>query len=260
FGQDINELRKLGDTIEGAIEKTPGLVDVIVTGKVGAPQTDVQVDAAAAARLGLTSADVLTQVQDALLGGIATQVREGDRLVDIRVRLSDPFRLNPNKIGELPIIGSANTASKTLPLSALASIVTEPGDSEISRENQQRYVTVEGGVENRDLGSVIKDIQAKLKDIHPPTGYTIELGGTYESQQQAFAQLLLIMGLGIVLVYFVLLVQFRSWVQPFTIFTAVPLSLFGVASALWITHTSLNVSSFMGMILLIGLVVKNGII
>jgi multidrug efflux pump subunit AcrB len=88
----------------------------------------------------------------------------------------------------------------------------------------------------------------------------VDLGGTYESQQQAFSQLLLIMALGIVLVYFVLVVQFRSWIQPVTIFTAIPLSLFGVVFALWITKSNINVSSFMGVILLIGLVVKNGII
>jgi multidrug efflux pump subunit AcrB len=107
---------------------------------------------------------------------------------------------------------------------------------------------------------VVKDIQFKLAHISPPSGYNFILGGTYASQQQAFSQLLLIMALGIVLVYFVLVVQFRSWAQPIIIFTAIPLSLFGVVLGLWLTKTTLNVSSFMGIILLVGLVVKNGII
>jgi multidrug efflux pump subunit AcrB len=250
----------LGETINDAVEKIPGLVDLIVTGQAGASQTDVQVDPAEAGRVGLTRADVLSQVHDALLGGISTQVRQADRLVDVRVRLNDPVRTNPANLTQIPILGSGASAGKTLPLSALATISVVPGESSISRENQQRYISVNGNVERRDLGSVIRDIQAKLSNITPPAGYTIDLGGTYDSQQQAFSQLLLIMGLGIVLVYFVLVVQFRSWVQPVTIFTAIPLSLFGVVLALWLTNTSLNVSSFMGLILLIGLVVKNGII
>ena len=257
FGQEITILRGIGKAINDAIEKIPGLVDLIVTGQAGAPQTDVKVDPAAAGRLGLATADVMTQVQDALLGGIATQVRQGDRLVDVRVRLNDVVRQNPTNLAQVPIIGSGG---QILPLGALAKLSVVAGESEITRENQQRYIAVKGNVEGRDLGSVIKDIQSKLQSITVPPGYSFDLGGTYKSQQQAFSQLLLIMALGIVLVYFVLVMQFRSWMQPIAIFTAIPLSLFGVAFALWITGTTLNVSSFMGVILLVGLVVKNGII
>lgn len=258
FGQELSALRQLGETINGAIEKIPGIVDLIVTGQAGAPQTSIKVDPAVAGQLGLTTQDVLTQVQDALQGNVATQVRQADRLVDVRVRLIDRLRNDPNKLSQIPILGSGNV--KALPLNAVANISFGPGEGEITRENQRRYISVNGNVEGRDLGSTVKAVQAKLAQIHPPTGYTIDLGGTYASQQKAFSQLLLIMALGIVLVYFVLVIQFRSWIQPVTIFTAIPLSLFGVALALWLTNTSLNVSSFMGIILLVGLVVKNGII
>jgi CzcA family heavy metal efflux pump len=260
FGQELPVLRQLGQRINDAVEKTPGLVDLIVTGQAGAAQTDIQVDSSEAARIGLTKADVLAQVHDALLGGISTQIRQADRLVDVRLRLNDRLRADPAKLSQIPIIGSGASAGKILPLGAIANISLVPGEGAITRENQQRYVSVNGNVENRDLGSVVADIQKKISTIAPPPGYNIDLGGTFLSQQTAFSQLLLIMTLGIVLVYFVLVVQFRSWAQPLTIFTAIPLSLFGVVLALWLTKMTFNVSSFMGVILLVGLVVKNGII
>ena len=260
FGQETQTSRRLGEDINDAIEKIPGIVDLIVAGQPGASQTDVQVDQSEAARMGLTRADVLSQVHDALLGGIATQIRQGDRLIDVRVRLNDPLRIDPSNLAAIPILGSGVASGKILPLNALATLAVVPGEGAITRENQQRYIAVTANVDKRDLGSVIKDIQDRLKTISAPAGYSIDLGGTYESQQKAFSQLLLIMGLGIMLVYFVLVVQFRSWVQPVTIFTAIPLSLFGVVLALWLTKSTLNVSSLMGVILLVGLVVKNGII
>lgn len=260
FGADIGQLRKIGESIGDLVGKVPGVVDMIVTGQAGSSQTDVQVDQSEAGRIGLTRADVLAQVHDALLGGISTQVRQGDRLIDVRVRLNDRLRADPTNLGHIPILGSGIGANKVLPLNAIAKLSLTPGEGAISRENQQRYIAVTANVEKRDLGSVIRDIQNKLKSIKAPPGYNVELAGTYESQQTAFSQLLLIMGLGIVLVYFVLVVQFRSWIQPLTIFTAIPLSLFGVVLALSLTKMSLNVSSFMGVILLVGLVVKNGII
>ncbi len=260
FGDELPVLREVAESIDKAIEKIQGLVDLIVTGQPGGPQLTIKVDPAEAGRLGLTIQDVLTQVQDALQGNIATQVRMNDRLVDVRVNLIDKLRTNPNKLAQIPIVGTKAGVTRPLPLSAVASIKLLPGEGAITRENQRRYVAVNGNVEGRDLGSAVKDVKSKLSHITTPSGYTAELSGTYANQQQAFSQLLLIMALGIVLVYFVLVVQFRSWMQPLTIFTAIPLSLFGVVLGLWLTKTTLNVSSFMGVILLVGLVVKNGII
>jgi multidrug efflux pump subunit AcrB len=117
-----------------------------------------------------------------------------------------------------------------------------------------------GNVEGRDLGSVINAISTRLAALKVPPSCRIVLGGTYESEQDSFHQLLLISALGIILVYLVLVIQFRSFVQPLCIFTAIPISISGAAFALWITKTTLNVSSIMGLILLVGLVVKNGII
>ncbi|WP_218082792.1 efflux RND transporter permease subunit [Anthocerotibacter panamensis] len=257
FGEDPQVLRTLAAQVEERIQDTPGLVDLVTTGRVGAPQLDVRVDPVRAGRLGLDVAGVESQVQDALLGGIATQVRQADRLIDVRVRLLDQVRRDPAQLAQVPIVSSSGT---TLPLSAMATVTPRTGEGEITRENQQRYVSLAANLEGRDLGSVVQDIQQRVKDFTLPAGYTLTVGGLYASQQEAFGQLLVVLGLGILLVYLVLVVQFRSLRQPLAIFTAIPLALFGVVLALWITGTPLNISSFMGIILLVGLVVKNGII
>jgi multidrug efflux pump subunit AcrB len=147
-----------------------------------------------------------------------------------------------------------------LPLDAVAGLKKTSGELEIYCENQQRYVSVQGSLEQRDLGSALQEIREKLSRLHLPNGYTMQYAGLYETQQQSFTELLLVLALAIVLVYLLLVIQFRSLVQPLAIFSAIPLALFGVIAALTWTNTPLNVSSFMGVILLIGLVVKNGII
>ncbi len=257
FGEDPLILRKLAAQAEEKIKDTSGLVDLVTTGRVGAPQIDIQVDSQQAGRIGLTAAEVTTQVQNSLLGGIATQLRQADRLIDVRVRLLDSVRRDPQQLAQVPIIGANG---QVLPLSALATLTSNAGEGEISRENQQRYVSLKANLEGRDLGSAVQEVRGKLAGLKLPAGYTLVLGGLYASQQETFGQLLAVLGLAIVLVYLVLVVQFRSFSQPLAIFTAIPLALFGVVVALWLTHTPINVSSFMGIILLIGLVVKNGII
>jgi CzcA family heavy metal efflux pump len=257
FGENPAVLRTLATQAEERIKDTPGLVDLVTTGRIGAPQLDIRVDPRQAGRIGLTAAEVTTQVQNALLGGIPTQVRQADRLIDVRVRLLDTIRNDAQQLPQVPIIG---TNGEVLPLSALATLTPTAGEGEISRENQQRYVSLKANLEGRDLGSAVQEVQGKLAALKLPAGYSLVLGGLYASQQDAFAQLLSVLALAIVLVYLVLVVQFRSLSQPLAIFTAIPLALFGVVVALWGTGTPLNVSSFMGIILLIGLVVKNGII
>src|SRR5262249_50927994 len=122
------------------------------------------------------------------------------------------------------------------------------------------YVSVEGELGARDMGSVVKDIQKRLSELTLPVGYRATLAGLYASQQEAFGQLLSVLLLGCLLVYVLMVIQFRSLLQPIAIFSAFRLAFFGVVFLLWITGTALNVSSFMGIIMLVGLVVKNGII
>ncbi|MEH2247940.1 efflux RND transporter permease subunit [Nostoc sp.] len=257
FGENPAILRNLKDQVESRINKISGLVDLASSGGVILPQLDLHVNPTQAGQLGLTESEVAQQVQDALFGRIATQIRQGDRLVDVRVHLLDTVRRDPQQLNQIPIVGTNGT---TLPLSAVATIKPTTGEEAILRENQQRYISFTAGVEKRDLSSVVRDIKNKLVGLKLPQGYILSVGGLIASQQQSFSQLLLVMSLGVLLVYLVLVLQFRDFLEPLVIFTTIPLALLGVVLGLWFTKTPLNVSSFMGIILLVGLVVKNGII
>ena len=257
FGDDRQTLQRLSDKVRGQMSKVKGLVDVAASGAVEIPQLNLDINSVQAGQLGLTKSDVAQQVQDAVLGTVATQLRQGDRLIDVRVRLNKAVQQNSEAVAQIPIVGTNNTI---LPLSAVAKITTVTAAEEILRENLQRYVSIDANLQGIDLGSAVKQIKQQVSAVKLPSGYSLEIGGLYASQQQAFNQLLLVLVLALLLVYIVLVMQFRSFWQPLVIFTAVPLALIGVIVGLWLTQIPLNVSSFMGIILLIGLVVKNGII
>lgn len=257
FGEDREAIRSVGETIEAKLKNVHGLVDLALTSQDSAPQFDIKVDPLRAGRLLLTPLDVTDQVKAAFLGQVATQMRQGDKFVDVRVRLPDKIRFNPAMIGHLQILGKNGAV---LPLEAIAAISQINAEVEILREHQQRYVSVEASIEGRDLGSVIDEIRTALKAIKPPAGVSVTIGGIYLSQQESFQQLLLVLLLATALVYLMMVIQFRSFRQPLSILLVLPLGMLGVELALIGTGTPLNVSSFMGMILLVGLVVKNGII
>ncbi len=257
FGEDREAIRSVAETIEAKLKTVQGLVDLALTSQDSAPQFDIQVDPLRAGRLLLTPLDVTDQVKAAFLGQVATQMRQGDKFVDVRVRLPDKIRFNPARIGQLQIFGKNGAV---LPLNAIATISQINAEVEILREHQQRYVSVEASIEGRDLGSTIDEIRTVLKPIKLPTGVSITIGGIYLSQQESFQQLLLVLLLATALVYLMMIIQFRSFRQPLSILLVLPLGMLGVELALLGTGTPLNVSSFMGLILLVGLVVKNGII
>jgi multidrug efflux pump subunit AcrB len=187
---------------------------------------------------------------------VATDLRLLDRRVPVRVRLEDSFRFDPTRLPETLIRSSEGSL---VPLSSLAHTMRANGQSELLRENLRQMALVSGRLEGRDLGSAVNEIQSRLKDLKLPVGYTYEIGGQRESQQQAFRELLMVFGLAIVLVFTILIVHFRAWLPAALILLAAPLSLGGAFLPLVLTGTELNVSAAMGMILLIGLVVKNGI-
>ena len=257
FGEDRAAIRSVAETIEAKLKNVHGLVDLALTSQDSAPQFDIKVDPLRAGRLLLTPLDVTDQVKTAFLGQVATQMRQGDKFVDVRVRLPDKIRFNPAMIGQLQILGKNGAV---LPLNSIATISQINAEVEILREHQQRYVSVEASIEGRDLGSTIEEIRTVLKPMTLPTGVSITIGGIYLSQQESFQQLLLVLILATALVYLMMIIQFRSFLQPLSILLVLPLGMLGVELALIGTSTPLNVSSFMGLILLVGLVVKNGII
>ncbi len=256
FGDDSDRLNKIADDLGPQLQKVQGLVDYKGPRR-GNPELVINVDPALAEHVGLTVDQVSAQVQSGLLGNSSTDFRMSDRLIPIRVRYPNAFRGDENNIRQFPII-AANR--QVVPLQSLGTISQERGQNELQRENQRLMVVLTGRLENRDLGSAISDVKKVLAGYKFPVGYTYEIGGQYESQQSSFRDLLSVLALALAAVFTVLVIQFRAFLPALVIMSAAPLSLIGVFLLLLITNTPLNVSSFMGIILMVGLVVKNGII
>jgi CzcA family heavy metal efflux pump len=256
FGSSMAVLAQAADEIGAKIQKIPGIVDYKGILK-GNPEIVFHVDSALAGRLGLTVDQVSQQVSAGLLGLTQTSFREADRTVGIRVRFPDGFRMDYANIRQYPIV----TASKQIvPLGSIAQVEEVRGATQLNRENQRLMAALTARLENRDLGSTIRDVQRVMHEVRLPLGCTYEIGGQYESQQSSFRDLLRVLCLALAAVFSVLVMQFRSFHPALIILSAAPLSLLGVFAMLELTGTPLNVSSFMGIILMMGLVVKNGII
>jgi multidrug efflux pump subunit AcrB len=256
FGSSMPVLESLAEEIGPKIQQIPGIVDFRSIQK-GNPEIVLQVDPAQAARLGLAVDQVSQQVSAGLLGLTETELREADRTVGIRVRFPDLFRYNFENVRQFPIV----TPNKQIvPLSAIARVEQVQGENQLLRENQRLMADLTARLENRDLGRAIRDLKRVLSKIQFPVGTTYEIGGLYESQQNTFRELLSVLALSLAAVFIVLVIQFRAFAPALIIMSAAPLSLLGVFAMLLLTGTALNVSSFMGIILMVGLVVKNGII
>ena len=255
FGDDPEQLEKLAEPVEGILEKTDGVVDVVGMQR-GNPELTWNIDPVAAGHVGMTIEQVADQMQAAWLGEVQTDLRLLDRRVPVRVRLDDRYRFDPAHLAETMIHAPGGAL---VPVSSLAKATRANGQSELLRENLRQMAVVSASLEGRDLGSAVDEIKTKLADLKLPVGYTVEIGGQYASQQQAFRELLMVFGIAAVLVFTILVIQFRAWAPAILILLAAPLSLGGALLLLAVTGTDLNVSSAMGIILLIGLVVKNGI-
>jgi multidrug efflux pump subunit AcrB len=255
FGDDPDRLATLAEPVEAMLNKVDGVVDVVGV-QHGNPEVTWTVDPIAAGRYGLTVEQVADQMEGNWLGEVATDLRLADRTVPVRVRLPDAFRFDPSK---LPSTQIRTAEGKPFPVSEVARMSRANGQSELRRENLRPMAAVSGRLEGRDLGSAIADVRANLETLKLPIGYTYEIGGQYEAQRQAFRELLMVFALAVVLVFTILVVHFRAWLPATLILLAAPLSLGGALLLLWLTGTELNISSAMGLILLVGLVVKNGI-
>lgn len=257
FGDDVTALDQIADEVGDKIQKIPGIVDFKGIQK-GNPEIVFHVDPTRAGHVGMNVDLITQQVSAGLLGETETTLRQGDRTIDIRVRFPDNFRYNYSDITQFPIV---TPAKQVVPLESLATVERVQGENQLLRENQRLMVSLTARLdENHDLGSVMSEVQKMMGGIHIPTGMTYEIGGQYEAQQQSFRELLTVLGLALAAVFTVLVIQFKTFRPALIMISAAPLSLVGVFGMLLVTGTPLNVSSFMGIILMIGLVVKNGII
>jgi CzcA family heavy metal efflux pump len=260
FSQDPKLLQEWAPKVADEIGKIKGVVDVLngIDNTISGPAVVFQVDPSVAARAGFTPEEVATDAAAILEGEpAATPIVANDRAYTLRVRFPAANRTSLEAMSNTLLTSSTG---RTATLGSLANIVQLPGQTEIRRENLQRDVGVTARLEGRDLGSGVADVQSAVSKLHLPASIRVEYGGTYQEQQKSFRDLVFVLVLAIVLVFTVLLFEFRTFAAPISILASALLSTSGVFVALLITRTTFNISSFMGMIMVVGIVAKNGIL
>ena len=257
FGEQLESLEAYAKALEPDMTKVDGVEDFYNGVSEPSPELMLRISGAEANRIGMTPQQVGADVSGSILGVVGGEIRTQDRAIAVRVRAPDTVRFDPLRLGSLPIIG---TGHKPTPLSSLASITPQITRAEFDRENQQQMIAMTADISGRSIGDINKDVERVLTAHPPPPGIRVEIGGQYAGQRQAFRSLLIVLFLAGVSVIAIMVVQFESFIEPFVIVVAAPISFVGALALLMITGTPLNVSSFMGLILLVGLIVKNGII
>jgi multidrug efflux pump subunit AcrB len=260
FSQDAELLRGWAPQVAGAIKKIPGVVDILdgIENTISGPATVFTVDASAAARAGFSTQEVELDASAMLQGEPAPPpVVVNDRAYGIRVRFPEGTRHSLEAIQNTLLISGTG---KTGTIGTLATMKEMPGQTEIRRENLQRNVQVTARFEDMNLGEGMAKVQQAIADLNLPPDIHVQYGGQFEEQQKSFKDLVFVLVLAVVLVFTVLLFEFGNFAAPLAVLASALLSTCGVFLALLITGTTFNISSFMGLIMVIGIVAKNGIL
>jgi CzcA family heavy metal efflux pump len=260
FSPDAKLLADTAPRVADAIQKLPHVVDVLngIDNTISGPAVTYQIDPIIAARSGFTPEEIAVDASAILEGEpAATPVILNDRSYAIRVRFPEQSRASLDRMSATLL---TSATGRTATLGSLATISSDAGQTEIRRENLQRLVEVTGRFEGVDLGKGMVTVQEAVRDLHLPSSIRVEYGGLYEEQQKSFHDLLTVFFLALLLLVVVLLFEFHNFSAPVAILASSLLSAFGGFLALLITRTTFNVASFMGMIMVIGIVAKNGIL
>lgn len=256
-GDDLNVLRDLGDEVAREVKMVNGTRNVTSSLEDAKPELQVLVDRKKAGEYGITAGQVLTAARTAFDGQVVSQLRTGDDEIDIRLMYPEDYRLDINNVTGTMINTSAGGK---VALGDVATVAIKPAPVSILRYNQSRWVSVDSEIQGRDLGSINKDIQARLDTIKLPAGYAMELGGQAKDMAESFGDLGLAIILAILLVYMVMAAQFESLFYPFVIMFSIPPTIIGVALGLLITGYHFSVVAMIGYIMLVGIVVNNAIV
>jgi CzcA family heavy metal efflux pump len=257
FGENGTKLKELSKQIAEVISAVKGTADVFDGIVIAGPSLTIVPNNSRLAQYGLSPADLQFQVQTALQGNIAGNILEKEQLSAVRIIYPGGPKLAINDIYNMQVF---LPSGKLHPVTDLATITINAGDAEVNRENLQPMGVITGRLENRDLGSVISEIQKEVSDkIVFPQGYHIEYGGSYAEQQQSFRELLLILITSSVLVFGVILFLFREFKTALIIILISVLGIAGSLLALYITNTPLNVGSYTGLIMIVGIIGENSI-
>ncbi len=240
-----------------AMLAVPGVAEAEVSRRPGTPEMLVRVDRLKAASVGMSVAEVADTLETAVGGRRSSFYREEGDEYDIVVRLREEDRLELSQVGRIPL---RTPRGELIHAEDVVLLQRQEGPVEISRVDQERIIYVSGTIADRDLGSIIKDLEVELAKINRPEGYEFQFGGEWEDQQEAFNDLLFAAILALILVYMVMAAQFESLRDPFIILFSIPLAAVGVVMILVITGTTFNMQGFLGVIVLVGIVVNNAIV
>jgi len=258
FSEDAAELQAKAEEVEASIQKIKGVVDTFNGVVVSGPAITFKIDPRRAAQFGVTPEDIAKTATLAVGGDESSFILQQDRLIKVRVIFPPDVRSSLDKVRSIQI---RSTTGQMFRIDQVADIEYEKGQTEIGRENLRQMVSVTGRLDEKDLGTAIGEIKDQLaKDVKLPPGMTIEYGGLYQEQQSSFRELMISLILAVLLVFITLLIEFRSFAHPIAIVTGAVLALGGVLLGLFITGMTLNVVSLMGMIMIVGIVAKNGIL
>jgi len=256
IGEDATVLRRLAQDVARRLKKTPSMVDFYDGIEDEVPIRDYRVNGDAAVRAGLDAARVSSELGVALRGSVVGSMPRHDRLVPVRVRFPDAIRFDPERLDAAPFaVGGA-----AVPFSRFVVATAATGAGVLRRENLVPTIIASAAVEGRDLGGLTRDVRRRLAGMTVPAGYRVEVGGLAETQARAFRQLSGVALMGIIVVFAVLVAQFGSARAALLVILTVPPAIAGGLLAILVTRINLDVSSLMGLVLLVGLVVKNGIL
>jgi len=256
-GHDLATAQQLAAEIKFHMEQVNGISGVRINRQGGQPELGVHIDREKAAALGIPVSTIAQTIKTSLIGTRATLYRDGGDEFDVLVRLAGQDRLTPQAVLDITV---PTPSGKAVPLRNLVHLEEKKGPTEIDRLNQERIVSISGEVTGRDMGAVIRDLQARLRSLQLPGDFSIEVGGDYHEQQESFQELRWGLLLALVLVYMVMAGQFESLRDPLLIMFSLPLAVVGIVLSLWVTGSTFNVNSFIGIILLTGIVVNNAIV
>lgn len=258
-GNDLEKSNELTKKVLEIVRSTQGATDVQVSREDNLPELRVMINREKAGALGVSVQQISNTITTAISGSVASLFTDpsNGNTYNILVRMDEDYR---NKIDDIKKLSVLNASGTLVPLENLVTIVQDKSPVQVDRKYQQRIVEVTANPTGRDLGSIAADINTKLSQLQIPSGFSVALSGNVEEQQKTFSGLLLAFGLAILLVYMVMASQFQSLIDPFIIMFTVPLGIVGVVWALFLTNTTLSVTSFQGIIVMVGIVVSNGIL
>ncbi len=257
-GEDLEAGFELAERTRAALQTIPILTDVRIARDPGRPERVMRINRDKLAQLGLSMQQVAEVIETNLAGSRATVLREAGREVDIVVRLAEPDRVRLADIDQVSLVAAGG---ESVPLRTVVEVGVSRGPVIIDREDQERVIPVTATlVAGEDLGTAAEAARAALREVPVPDGHAVILGGEYEEQQKASRQLLMALALALLLVYMVMAAEFENLLDPFVVMFSVPMAAIGVFFTMWLTQTTFNIQSYIGMILLIGIVTNNAIV